>query len=370
MGIKDFVDNHPGSVIVGILIGTVSSTAAVMDILCQQRLDNEKTKIETEYQSQVTALKTRLASIERGIDPGEEDSYFDVAQLIVTPDRIKVLDASYKAIGDGNFFIIEPSTSKWTYSFISSLEFNKLMLGDADPPVELSAITDFLAKKTIHIWKSPNPIVVYPRLNGENEQVAPELSLYPMVSVEPISYDFLHAAFSKLMDEKREKDLSSTLKKMNELSKELTILSSEIEIPRKQQAASTDSDRLANKASMKLDMEEQLRQVFRGDVAAVFLMGTMMQTLAFSQRFAQSQTELKTVQKKGNVVYLQARNSFEKIKIEGKESEMGLFIDREVFLVTGARGLFLVTVQIPTLDGRSEAYPWVAQWLSGLRLPI
>ncbi len=64
MALKDFIDSHPLAVLVGLSVAVASTTAGVTNYVAGQRIENEKTKIEVEYKSEISTLKTRLASIE------------------------------------------------------------------------------------------------------------------------------------------------------------------------------------------------------------------------------------------------------------------------------------------------------------------
>jgi len=96
MPLKEFIEAHPLSVFLGIVIATISGTAGFVTYVESSKYDSAKISLEIEHKSEVLALKTRLVSIERRLGE-DEKTYFDVSRLVITPDQVKALDLRRRA---------------------------------------------------------------------------------------------------------------------------------------------------------------------------------------------------------------------------------------------------------------------------------
>src|SRR5689334_2757595 len=103
MSLKAYVEGNPLTILLAVAITTATTTAGVVTYLLDSRHAIDKAKVEAEYKADAVALKTRLASIERKLG-SDETRYFDVSQLVITPERVKSLDGSFKSAGGGQFF--------------------------------------------------------------------------------------------------------------------------------------------------------------------------------------------------------------------------------------------------------------------------
>jgi hypothetical protein len=381
--LKQIIEAHSLTTLIAVAVATATTTSAVVVFTVGSKYDSDKVKIEAEYKSDLSSLKARLASIERKLG-SDEKTYFDISQLVITPDRIKSLDQAYKSGGDGLFFYALPVGEPWKYDLISEGELAALKLSAGDIDESMAKLFEVLGQKNLHLWRSKDQtFTLTPKARKGLETAAPKtIKFFPMVSVQTLS----EAQFKQAIEGMRKFfDDDSALKK---LSKSLDRLLTDLEttVPRAasepgqvavaapQTAASsaqrggeaTDS----RNADKQLELEAFLATLFRGDMAAVALGVIIDQILQLPQLFESVEGSMNSVQKKGNVLYIQMSLRFWDAKVAGFEKPVTLTVDREIFIVTNTKNLYIVQVEVPTLDGRSEAYPWVGQWLSSVRIPI
>ena len=134
--------------------------------------------------------------------------------------------------------------------------------------------------------------------------------------------------------------------------------------------ADASSAATADEGDRQIATEQLLEGLFRGDIAQAMLMGLIGQNYGFTQMIDGSQATLKSVQKKGNVLYVQTSLKFNAAKLVGFDKPMDLTVEREIFVVSNSKHMYLVVVEVPSVDGRSPAYNWVGQWLSSVRIPV
>lgn len=117
-------------------------------------------------------------------------------------------------------------------------------------------------------------------------------------------------------------------------------------------------------------LESELSELFRGDLAAIMLSGLIAQTTMLPSVVPGSKAELRSIQKKGNVLYVQVIYTFADVNIIGDQANAAVTVEQEFFIVTNADAILLIKTQVPSVNGRSDAFHWVNQWLSGVRIPI
>jgi hypothetical protein len=97
------------------------------------------------------------------------------------------------------------------------------------------------------------------------------------------------------------------------------------------------------------------------------LAGKMMQ----SQLFSGSTYKVFSAQKKANVFYIQAQESFP-VRSSDSKTDPGsrLVINEEIFYFSMGQNGLLIKVFLPEIDGRGEDAAWVRSWLAGLQIPL
>lgn len=380
MDIKNLIETHPLPILLGVIITAVSTTTGVVSYFDTAKFDIAKKELEIAYKSDVSALKSRLVSIERKLG-NDEKTYFDISQLIITPNKVKELDNTYKSLKNGDFFYSQPVGKAWNYEFMSEGKFLGLKHGTIDNSADRE-ILKILDIKNIHLWREDKNFTISPKIQEkEFEGLAPKsLTFFPLVSVQVISESELvsqtGSIISKLNEDKTNIDnIMKELDKLVSATKDnvdrLIANSSDTSIDDAPQLTEP-SVKLIDQTSgeKKLEIEQYLATLYRGDLTAALLSGLITQSIQLAMVYDSTESALNSVQKKGNVLYVQMTLKFNSTTIEGYDKPTTLIIERELFIVTKNDKIYLVQVEIPTTDGRSEAYGWVGQWLSSIRIPI
>ena len=389
MPLKEFIEAHPLSVFLGIVIATISGTAGFVTYVESSKYDSAKISLEIEHKSEVLALKTRLVSIERRLGE-DEKTYFDVSRLVITPDQVKALDQQYQTAPENLFFYVIPSGDRWKYDTISEGELLRLKLGDVGGDSILSKLADVLVEKNIHIWRDSNVMTVLPAAKDGMADFAPKsLNFFPMVSVQVLSEKQFKSAMNAMSS--AVDDISQSI-----LSKEMEKILTDAQVDSLEPSSASESepgttspvssgvatntlatevggqtdDQGKANGQAKIEAEELLTKLWRGDLIGQFLVAIISTAEELTNAYEGVEVKFDSIQKKGNVLYLQLKIYFASVKILGVDAPQGLTVDREVFVVTNSKGLYVVTVEVPSTDGRSDAYAWVGQWLSGIRIPI
>jgi len=382
----EFLKDHPISILAGVIITTGSIVAGGTNHLANSEHKIAINKLETKYINDVSSLKSRLASIERKF--GDQDlSYFDISRLIIPSNRIKTLDSKYIPVNNGEFFYTKPVGDTWDYANISEGQLYSIKAGAGYQSDFDKKVANALDSKNIHLWKKNEDYVFSPLTKGNIiTPSATKIRFFPMVAVQSMSEEDFKSQLGNLnsvIEEEQSKDgaLGDLLDSISEVTAEL-----EQELPDTDNGLSTDQQHTPQKfvslqqkqtdinvdqtGDQKLEIERQLAEHYRGDLTAFLLGGLIQQSIALSQTIQNVSFDLESVQKKGNVLYLQMSLRFLDVAIEGHSERQDLLVDREVFVVSNRDKLFIVQVEVPTLDGTSEAYSWVAQWLGGIRVPV
>jgi hypothetical protein len=350
MTLKKFLDSHPVATLIGLGAAVVSATASVTAYFGEHRVQTDKVRLEAEYKNEISSLKTRLASIERKVG-GDEKSFFDITRMIVAPDQVRALGSVYSSRANGAFFVSEPSQSAWKYVLTTELSVMKeALLGSVPEEALLQVLGPALKLQNVHMWRADESVIVRPRARAGMERDAPaRMKFYPYVIVQIMTEQQIGSIFTSLGQATRDEEaLARAVKTLRPLAE--------------------DSE--AVKGDRKLKVEEVLSEMFQGDAAAVMMVGFVNLTLSMPQLYANAKGAVTSAQKKGNVLYLQTRLEFADVQIEGRSERTQVLVDTEYFVITSPQSVFVVKVQVPSFDGRSEAFSWIAQWLTGLRIPL
>ncbi len=372
MGLRNFVDDHPLAILAVVATAVATATVGVTQKLADQHLENVKVAMESDYKSEIFTLKNRLASIERKVGD-DEKKYFDISRLVVKNDKVKHLDPSLISAEQGNFFYAQPKGNRWKHSMISEFGLIKMKMPDFDMG-PLEGLSQVLGQKNINLWRRGDTLTinVTPK-EGMEEFVPRKISFFPMVSVQVIHDDdfvdavsglgsFLHenSAFDELSDK-----LDQLINMIDSQTSETSSKSS-ISAASSFEYSESDSDLI----DAKQEMEEMLSKVFRGDLVAVMLGQVIETQFQLNQTYDDVHVQINTIQKKGNVLYFQVSKKFKDITIDDLPNKSSFTVDTEVFMVTNSKSLYIVQTELPSVDGRHDALPWVSEWLSGIRIRV
>jgi hypothetical protein len=98
----------------------------------------------------------------------------------------------------------------------------------------------------------------------------------------------------------------------------------------------------------------------------------MMQSIGSASTF-----RIFSAQKQANVMYIDADLNMHRVKIEKsygsdcKVTDEGeVHFNRELFFISYGNDGYIIRTEVPTCEGRSDAFNWITQWLAGLRITI
>jgi hypothetical protein len=389
MTFKEFLDAHPLPTLVTTVLATTSATTGVVTYIDSSNYKNETIRLELSHKEEVSSLKSLLASIERRVGIGEK-TFFDVSQLLVTFDQIKFLKSQYKSAENGLFYYVIPIGVDWKFEKISEAELIELKLGTWDEDDILSKFKKFIQNKNIYIWRKTDVITALPVAKSGMEKLAPKsIVFFPMASVQAYDLNELGTLISDTKNlfsdneiinyaiKSLTKDITTENNTLRNCNLTKTTIGANFPEFKCIESKSVESKNLTeekNSTTMegekKLEKEQILESLFRGDLAARMLLMIISGSLRTSEVLADVDVKLNNIQKKGNVLYVQMSIIFNSINLLDQKVPTKLIVDREIFLVNNSKMLYLVNVEVPSTDGRSDDYNWIGQWLSGIRLPI
>jgi hypothetical protein len=335
--LKEFIETHPLPTLVGVAIAAATAASGLAAYVASA----ERTRLEFGLRQEMSTLKSRLASIERRIG-ADEKTYFDVSRLVLPQEQVKTLSAEFRTAGDGAFYYVPPPGDGWEHRVTSEAELMAMKFGQSEAAFvgKETDLAKALGAKTVYVWRHKDGLTI--DRSGKAGLRFDKLVFFPMVVVQAIDAKLLPSLAGRI---------------------------AEATSPGAKAASSTAAAG-ADEGERMLARERDLERAFRGDAAAVLLTGILTQTLNTPLLMGDVQASMNTVQKKGNVLYLQMSMRFPDATIEGSAARRTVVVDREVFVVTTPATVYMVQVEVPSIGGRAQAYEWVAQWLSGVRIPL
>jgi hypothetical protein len=292
-------------------------------------------KVAKDYEDVVRQLNSRLATIERRL--GSTTDSFDVTRLLVTPkDAAKWLGhAQY--FPDSRFYgrrIV--ATDNWQYEQASELKMMTEIAGlDLEqarrelPPQQVQAYERF----PMHIWRSPQTF----RIGGN----FPLKVLFPMVLVQKVPHSLISQLFADFTPPDEP-----------------------------QPAGATDSALTASPAPTRDESLAALNSMYRGDAAGMMLSTLLSQEMQLAASFRGSgRTNLKELQKAGNVVYAQFETVLSNMEINNQQYAE-FYLLRELLIISTADDLYIVKTLVPTgPDYGSDAIAWINGWFGDFGIP-
>jgi len=116
---------------------------------------------------------------------------------------------------------------------------------------------------------------------------------------------------------------------------------------------------------------EELAAIYAADLASYVMFDALAGKMMQSQLFSGSTYKVFSAQKKANVFYIQAQESFP-VRSSDSKTDPGsrLVINEEIFYFSMGQNGLLIKVFLPEIDGRGEDAAWVRSWLAGLQIPL
>ena len=137
----------------------------------------------------------------------------------------------------------------------------------------------------------------------------------------------------------------------------------------KNEALSNTSGRDMLLDTSNIEIDNGLKHIFDSDMNSVLLTAIVSQCFEKAICYENVIVSIEEIEKRNNVLHIKERIKLSDVNIGGYEQKSILLIDKEYFIVTNPKTIFYIEIQVPSTDGRSEAYLWSSLWLRGLRIP-
>ncbi len=315
MNWKNWFEGNAFFVVVGACVATGGVVAGVMQYYSGQRIEI----IKEQHASEMSGLKTQLASISRSI--GHEE-YLDVTKIVVSRDRISPA-ANSQYFDDAEFYAPQASGA-WRYSKTSEAALAE-SLTEADV-TKVPFIQKAGNLAPIHMWRTKKTLSVRGGPGFKN--------LFPYVYVERVSVESFKGAVGALVS-KDESPPTTTQSK--------------------ETARPTGSN-------------PSLDSMFRGDIAGKLLTFILAAQLSLEDVMP---AELLNVQKVHNVVYVAVRYTLKDVEVE-KIKYPHYYIYSEVVIISDGPNATIVKTFVPSPDpsGNADYSQYVSSWLNDLRVLV
>jgi hypothetical protein len=320
MGARDFVENHPLPVYVGVFLAAVGATLGVVIPV----KDAERDSAVAEKSAQVADLQRTLATIPRANGAPS----LDVSKMVVTPDQATKLPASWKYFPGGGFYA-QPAGGGWHQSQTTELQLLADQIGQpADAAVAAYAAAVFGSQSARAIGEARRLLTAVPvelwRRDDHRYTLAgvPGIQdVYPEILVQRFPISSLAKATAAGVA----------------------------------QATTTERTR-----DLKL-----LERLYRGDAVGVLLTEQLNLELSLGRELDDS---LDTIQKEGNVVYAHFTSTLTNGVVNGKKTPIFIW-PRELIVISTQSQIYLVKTFLPRTDFRSSVDdPWVSRWLASFKI--
>jgi hypothetical protein len=325
MNVKQVIDRHPVLSALGLVFTIVSTTLGIVLPLTGQSRDNlaasyeaRLARAERRYQADLLPLQQSLSSIQRAMGPDTE--YLDVGAITVDSEEAHGLAQVQLFPGDKFYGLPDELLAGWTYGTTTELQLLSDVTGEPPEVVlfelaPMGVTEELLTARPVHLWRGPQAHVV--------EGIPGLRNLYSQVLVQRASHD----------DVRRFLGVPSP--------------SGPLDVP-------TESD----EALAALD------RFYQGDSTGLWLLLQLEIEVAST---GNEQTELESIQKKGNLVYARFETTFSDIVVDG-ELYPQYFWTRELVLISTPEDLFMVKTSIPTADQTSEDFAWMTRWFQAFHV--
>jgi hypothetical protein len=351
MELRRWLTSKPLTFFTSAMVGCTSVTVSVVMFFMNQRAEitnaqhelrvqevsqehmQKYEKVAKDYEDVVRQLNSRLATIERRL--GTTSDTFDVTRLLVTPkDAAKWLGhAQY--FPDARFYGRRlAATDNWVYEQSTELALMTQMIGadlettkQSMPPQQVQAFERF----PLHTWRGPQVF----KFGGD----LPIKQLQPLIFVQKVPHSLMPQLFADFTEE------------------------AETTEP-------TDPAHPEEKAPTREETLTTLNGMYRGDAAGLMLSSLLNVEMQFAVSFrGAGHTNLKEIQKAGNVVYAQFETVLKNVEINGQHCAE-FYLLRELLLISTADDLYIVKTLVPTgPEFNTDAIAWINGWFGDFGIP-
>jgi hypothetical protein len=377
--LKDFIENHPLSVLTGLALSVGGVVAGVMNYYTDQRLSiadaQHEVKIsllEMQDQKKIADLTSRVASIELRI-PGTMPEYLDVTKILIEPERVRGLDSSFKSFAEGRIYVSIPNEDGWNFVETTFLQIFQDTSGLSSQQIPQPLANAWQSEK-IYMWRaaSSSKFKITPRILAPGSTPYPRtLSFSPSITVEYIDASTLKKRIRAIAgiflgfpeSNVKEKD-QSVAQALDDASKHL------------QHAEDGGGGGAFHSEDVetKRGIVNALETIYSPDVATYTLTSLIADAkqedlmLGVTHRF-------ESMQRKDNIWYLSEEVTYRDAKIltgtNPKNEAEDVKIDEETFFCGSGSGGYLIRIYLPRSGGMLlKNAAWTRSWLMGLRIPV
>jgi hypothetical protein len=307
----------------------------------------KETSLVQEHNSREAALKnqyeTRLRSLEFGV--GDKKGYFDVSKVLIQPGQIYSLPPTSRQFNLGpqlTFFVADYPGEDWTFTESNELAVTEMMVGRDQALREARdmGLEDELRATPIYLFRPRDEFSIDMSGRLVDPNAARRLTFFPVIAIEPIE----HGPLAGNLAAGRER-VTKMLAKRNQQ----TNLTSRI-----------DAD---------VEVVSALNNIFRADFVGAALKSLLNEDFKYVSQYKNVEYRLFSVQKAGNVLFLQSTLTFNDSVISGREGRATLNVHELVFLVSAPDRSFFIRALIPGFPGQyTKQFDWVRRWLTGVRV--
>jgi hypothetical protein len=334
-GFAQRIRNHPLVVVILAGVGAASVTAGAVGYLYTKQIDVLSTRFDTQLAAQeakyeqrifdleqthkadIGKLEVRLSSIERRL--GDND-FFNVRHFYVEdPEGLEIAPGS-KFFDDAGFYA-PAGEGFWTYGSMTEVDFMRRLYGEDNPLFQmfLQSIGGVQSFGRVHLWQGPD--------QGAVESDAPFARLFPFVSVERVSFDQIQT--------------------MNAA------------------ALATMENPVPDEPAFLEFYKSGIDKMYRGDIVGTLLSSHLFVNNMLLNFFPNTAYYLKTLQKVGNVAYIQAVVTLSDVVVGGAAYGR-YFVTTETILISTKSALYVVNTVVPGHEPVPRGAPFnqVNAWLS------
>jgi hypothetical protein len=140
--------------------------------------------------------------------------------------------------------------------------------------------------------------------------------------------------------------------------------------PEAEASAPADPAHPEEKAPSRDETLTTLNGMYRGDAAGLMLSSLLNIEMQFAASFrGAGHTNLKEIQKAGNVVYAQFETVLKDVEINGQRCPE-FYLLRELLLISTADDLYIVKTLVPTgPEFNTDAIAWINGWFGDFGIP-
>jgi len=378
-GLKKWLDGHPAAVAVGLVVTVASTASGTTAYFLAQKNEIEKAEIGREHKALVADLTGRLSSIERRAGAPQERKYLDVKSMQISSQEIRNLSPDFKAVDGGRLFVSAPAAGNWTAATLTEKQIMQLgPLKSLFVGVETNANLEKIMSDTVFAWHTkPVADVAFDFEQGAQKNHITGV-LTPHVFIQKISRQQLlekqHAALTLLTDAfgQKSKPKSEKPAGKNDAVKDLEQAISE--------SSSKGTARAKEPEQENQDLhylKAKFEQIFDSDTAGYIFFDTLSKMMNLSVLSSTVSFGINSAQKQFNVMYVDGELTFSNVEITNSVDEFcqngkgkTVSLRREIFFVSYPQESYLIQTEVPTCGGRSAAFDWISQWLSGLRIAV